>query len=131
MEFALAVADNVGLAINNLYRERDLEEGLSMSRNEIQQLRTQLGEESEIVGVSAALEQVKQNVIQAAPSRATVLIRGESGVGKELIARAVHIASPRQDGRCVCLNCAALSESLLESEVFGHEKGAVTGATER
>ena len=62
LEFALAVADNVGLAINNLYRERDLEEDLSMSRNEIQQLRTQLGEESEIVGVSAALEQVKQNV---------------------------------------------------------------------
>jgi Nif-specific regulatory protein len=102
-----------------------------MSRNEIQQLRTQLGEESEIVGVSAALEQVKQNVMQAAPSRATVLIRGESGVGKELIARAVHFASPRQDGPFVCLNCAALSESLLESELFGHEKGAFTGATER
>ena len=131
LEFALAVADNVGLAINNLYRERDLEEDLSMSRNEIQQLRTQLGEESEIVGVSAALEQVKQNVMQAAPSRATVLIRGESGVGKELIARAVHFASPRQDGPFVCLNCAALSESLLESELFGHEKGAFTGATER
>jgi Nif-specific regulatory protein len=131
LEFILALADNVGLALKNLSREMELVEDLSQSRSEIQQLRSQLGAESEMIGVSPALDQVKQDIAQAAPSRATVLIRGESGVGKELIARAVHFASPRNKGPFVCLNCAALSESLLESELFGHEKGAFTGATDR
>jgi Nif-specific regulatory protein len=131
LEFTLAVADNLGLAIQNLNREQGLAADLSQTRSEVQQLRSQLGVESDIVGNSALLDDVRSKIEQAAPSRATVLIRGESGVGKELVARAVHFASPRSVGPFVCMNCAALSESLLESELFGHEKGAFTGATDR
>ncbi len=131
LEFTLAVADNVALALKNLSRTQELSEHLSQRQDEIQQLREQLGEESQLVGSSQAMVEVHQEILRAAPSRATVLIRGESGVGKELVARAVHFASPRKDETFVCLNCAALSETLLESELFGHEKGAFTGATDR
>lgn len=131
LEFTLAVAENVALALKNIEMQQELSENLSQSRSEIQQLRKQLGVESEIVGSSQLILQVQQEIARAAPSRATVLIRGESGVGKELVARAVHYSSPRKKGPFVCLNCAALSETLLESELFGHERGAFTGATER
>ncbi len=131
LEFTLAVADNVALALKNLSRQKALADDLSLSRSEVLQLRRRLGAESEIVGNSPLIMKVHQEIQQAAPSRATVLIRGESGVGKELVARAVHFASPRKKGPFVCLNCAALTETLLESELFGHERGAFTGATER
>ncbi len=131
LEFTLAVAETVGLALRTRYREQKLVSDLSKTRNQIDQLREQLGVESEIVGSSPAILKVHQQIAKSAPTKTLVLIRGESGVGKELVARAVHFSSPRKNNPFICLNCAALSESLLESELFGHEKGAFTGATER
>ena len=131
LEFTLYVADNMAMALKRLGQQKAMAAEVSQSRDEIVELRKRLGAESELVGNGSALARVQKQVIQAAPSRATVLIRGESGVGKELVARAVHFASPRRKGPFVCLNCAALSETLLESELFGHERGAFTGATDR
>ena len=84
-----------------------------------------------LIGKSQALAKVTQTVEQVAPTRATVLIEGESGTGKELVAHAVHDLSGRPSGKMVVVNCAALSPQLLESELFGHEKGAFTGASQR
>lgn len=81
-----------------------------------------------VVGYSKGMQEVFAQVHQAAPGRATVLLRGESGTGKEVVARGIHFLSPRKAGPFIKLNCAALSETLLESELFGHEKGAFTGA---
>lgn len=131
LDFTLAVAENVGQAFKNLMQQQKLAEDLKVKRAEVDQLRAQLGVESEIIGSSETMLQVHQEISRAAPSKATVLIRGESGVGKELVARAVHFSSPRSKEPFVCLNCAALTETLLESELFGHERGAFTGATER
>src|SRR5687768_5661233 len=85
----------------------------------------------QMVGESAALKQVMAAVGRAAPTNATVLIQGESGVGKELVARTIHRNSLRRRERFVQVNCAAIPEELIESELFGHEKGSFTGATEK
>ena len=131
LEFTLAVADTIAVALSNLNRQRELTEHLVQIRNENVELRERLGVQSEIVGHSEAIHQITDEIARAAASKATLLIRGESGVGKELVARAVHFSSPRRKEPFVCLNCAALSEDLLASELFGHERGAFTGATDR
>ncbi len=131
LEFTLAVADTVAVALANLNRRQELAENLTQVRDENLQLRERLGVQSEIVGASPVMRQITEEIARAANANTTVLIRGESGVGKELVARAVHFSSPRAKNTFVCLNCAALSEDLLASELFGHERGAFTGATDR
>jgi two-component system response regulator AtoC len=101
---------------------------------EVQHLHERLDEKFKlegIVGTSPKLKAVIDKMKLVAASRATILIEGESGTGKELIAQAIHQASPRARGPFVAVHCAALSENLLESELFGHERGSFTGATER
>ncbi len=100
-------------------------------RDENQELREALGyryEIDNIVGRSQAMQEIFGTLVRVAPSRATVLICGESGVGKDLIARAIHFHSPRKDKPLVKINCTAIPENLMESELFGYEKGAFTGA---
>lgn len=124
LEFAVAVAKQLGGVIHQMRRQATLS-------NENRSLREQLHVESELIGESPAMKEIEQQIARVAPTNATCLIRGESGSGKELVARAIHYSSPRKEGPIVCLNCAALTETLLESELFGHEKGSFTGATEK
>lgn len=131
LEFTLAVADQFAVALGNLKKRETLALGLARARDENQTLRQQLEIDSELVGTSASMQQLRENIGKIAPTDATVLIRGESGVGKELVARAIHFSSDRKKKPFICMNCAALSESLLESELFGHEKGSFTGAVGR
>jgi transcriptional regulator with GAF, ATPase, and Fis domain len=124
LEFAVAVAKQLGGVIHQMQRQVSL-------TAENRSLREQLHVESELVGESSAMKEIEQQIARVAGTNATCLIRGESGSGKELVARAIHYSSQRKDGPIVCLNCAALTETLLESELFGHEKGSFTGATEK
>ncbi|MDP9169135.1 MAG: sigma-54 dependent transcriptional regulator, partial [Acidobacteriota bacterium] len=114
-----------------LLRRAGAQSGL---RNEKKVLERQLqykGAVGDLVGSSGRMQEIYSLLQQGAPSRACVLISGESGTGKELAARTIHALSPRRMGPFVAINCAALPETLIESELFGHEKGSFTGATER
>ena len=138
MGFLQLVANQVALAIDNALAFEKIEAAF----REIQGLKDQLAKEKayleeevrtehgfgEIVGESTTLRRVLKQVETVAPTDSTVLIRGETGTGKELIARALHELSPRKERTFVKLNCAAIPTGLLESELFGHEKGAFTGA---
>jgi two-component system nitrogen regulation response regulator NtrX len=104
---------------------------LRRARLEARTLRADLGLSGEMVGDSPGLQQVRDMIARVGPTDSRVLITGESGVGKELVAAAMHAMSPRRDKSFVRVNCAAIPRDLVESEMFGHEKGSFTGATER
>src|ERR671910_1430731 len=105
------------------------DDGVATARRLIE--RRQLQERTGIVGESDSIQEVLVKIEQMAPVSSTVLIQGESGTGKELVAKGLHDLSPRRNEAFITVNCAALPETLLESELFGHEKGAFTGAAER
>ena len=131
VEFLGRVASQVAIAVENAKAFRqiaDLKDKLAQEKLYLEdEIRTELNFD-EIVGQSDTLRRALQRVETVAPTESTVLINGETGTGKELIARAIHDRSPRGSGAFVKLNCAAIPTGLLESELFGHEKGAFTGA---
>jgi transcriptional regulator with GAF, ATPase, and Fis domain len=124
LELATAIGGITGMPLENLRRLEWLEA-------ENRRLKETAGLQEGMVGVGPRIREVAQFIKKVAPSEATVLIRGESGTGKEVVARAVHRNSRRAQQAFVAINCAALTETLLESELFGHEKGAFTGAVAR
>ncbi|MGC2321206.1 MAG: sigma-54 dependent transcriptional regulator, partial [Terriglobales bacterium] len=121
LKLLTAVAGIAALALENARRLQSL-------RNENRRLWNEAGLDHDIVGESPAIAAVLQKIARLAPSEANILVYGESGTGKELAARALHRNSARAEKPFIAINCAALTESLLESELFGHEKGAFTGA---
>ncbi len=137
VEIATGIAAQVVLAVQHqrlAEEQRRLavaEERTRKLEQRLASLRDELGERygfHQILGRSPALREVLARAERVAPTETTVLLTGESGTGKELVARAIHYASPRAEGPFLAVNCAALPETLLESELFGHEKGAFTGA---
>ena len=121
LQLLTTICGIAAVALNNARHVEQLE-----SENDL--LRAEATVEHGMVGESAAVKRVYQFIARVAPADTTVLVRGESGTGKELAARALHQNSPRRERPFVAINCAALTETLLESELFGHERGAFTGA---
>ena len=130
------VCDSRGDVIGDLYVYRDVSKEIEVEQMKAEMLRLRTELETTysfdgMVGTSSSMQQVYALMQQAAESDITVLIRGESGTGKELVARSFHFNSSRKEGPFLALNCAAIPETLIESELFGHEQGAFTGATKR
>ncbi len=127
--------DEVELLLKRALRSRSLEKDNVRLEYEVQDLRQKSGSRKHglesLIGKSPAMQKIGDLVSQVAPTRATVLIEGESGTGKELVAHAIHQLSGRPTDKLLVVNCAALSPQLLESELFGHEKGSFTGATQK
>ncbi|MEM8962995.1 MAG: sigma 54-interacting transcriptional regulator [Acidobacteriota bacterium] len=124
LELLVAIAGVASLAVRNVLHLRWLE-------GENRRLRDEHPAHHDMIGDSAAMRRIFDLVARVARADSTFLIHGESGTGKELVAHALHRTSPRSDGPFIAINCATLSENLLESELFGHEKGAFTGAMQR
>jgi DNA-binding NtrC family response regulator len=114
-----------------LLRRAGSHAGLRAENRNLERQLSYKGALGEMVGTSPGMQEIFALLQQAGPSKACVLITGESGTGKELVARTIHALSPRSQGPFVAINCAALPETLIESELFGHEKGSFTGASER
>ena len=114
-----------------LVRRAGAHASLRADKQTLQRQLVYKGSLGELVGTSPKMMEIFALLQQAGPSKACVLITGESGTGKELVARTIHELSPRRDGPFIAINCAALPETLIESELFGHEKGSFTGASER
>jgi PAS domain S-box-containing protein len=134
LDILAKIAVQVAMAVDNAMAFRRIAELRDQLRQEKQYLESEINLENryeDIVGESKGLRQVLREIETVAPTDATVLIQGESGTGKELLARAIHRLSPRSEHTFVKLNCAAIPAGLLESELFGHEKGAFTGAIAR
>jgi len=133
-EFLMEVGNQVAIAVDNMRSHEETETLKARFQAEAVYLQEEIKTEhnfEEIIGQSAPLRQLLRNVEQVAPTEATVLIQGETGTGKELVARAVHDRSRRKDRPLVKVNCGSIPAGLVESELFGHEKGAFTGATQR
>ena len=118
-------------ALEVLLRRAGSHAGLRAEKSNLERQLRYKGSLGELVGTSSKMQEIFALLHQAGPSKACVLITGESGTGKELVARTIHELSARRQGPFVAINCAALPETLIESELFGHEKGSFTGASER
>src|SRR5205085_11739101 len=131
LQFFTQAAGQVAIALENALAYKRIEELNARLAEEKVYLEDEIRTENrfeEIIGQSRALKTILKQVETVAPTDSTVLIYGETGTGKELIARAIHDLSQRREGTFVKLNCAAIPTGLLESEMFGHERGAFTGA---
>lgn len=116
--------EKIVISIKRILEKQKLE-------TEYKELKNKLDWQFELIGESGVIKKLKETIAKIAPTKSRVLVRGESGTGKELVVRAIHFLSPRKNGPFVKINCAAIPSELIESELFGHEAGAFTGAKER